>query len=336
VRSVAVFAVVVLAGVFGGFTLRSSPPARSSSASPAATGALSLITEPQAGIAPVLRAISGARRSVDLVMYEDEDTQVDGALVADAARGIRVRVLLNGGYYRERSDVNDPAYDDLRTHHVPVRWTPSYFALTHEKALVVDGRAYILTFNFTPRYYAADRDLGVIDGDRADVSAIERTFTADWNGRRIDAPPGRDLVWSPGSAQAQLALIGSARAGAQLDVYNEEMDSRPVEQALEAAARRGAHVNVVMTYASEWKAAFAALTAAGVLVRTYAQDAPLYIHAKMILTGARAFVGSENFSTTSLDDNRELGIVIGVPAIIRSLRATFARDFAGARPFAAS
>jgi cardiolipin synthase len=265
------------------------------------------------------------------VMYEDEDGQVDAALAAARARGVSVRVLLNGGYYGEGSPDNEPAYKYLRAHRVDVRWTPSYFALTHQKSLVVDGRAYILTFNFTPQYYASSRDFGVVDTNPADVKAIELTFAADYAGRKITAPAGNDLVWSPGSEQAQVALIDSARG--YVDVYNEEMDSRPVEQALEDAARRGVDVRLTMTYDSEWKAAFVALASAGVHVRTYAADAPLYIHAKMILTPSRAFIGSENFSYTSLERNRELGISLTALGVIHSLRATFNGDFAHARAF---
>ena len=150
-----------------------------------------LITEPQEGIAPLLAAIRGARRSVQLVMYEDEDAQVDSALASAHDRGVKVQVLLNGGYYGEGSSDNEPAYRYLRAHRVAVRWTPPYFALTHQKSLVVDGRAYILTFNLTPQYYASDRDFGVIDRDAADVSAIERAFAADWVRRRIAARTAR-------------------------------------------------------------------------------------------------------------------------------------------------
>jgi cardiolipin synthase A/B len=291
-----------------------------------AGGQLALITEPQAGTAPLLTAIRGAHRLVELVMYEDEDGQVDAALAAARARGVSVRVLLNGGY---TSADNEPAYRYLKAHGVPVRWTPAYFALTHQKSLVVDGRAYILTFNFTPQYYSSDRDFGVVDGNSADVTAIEQTFTADWTHTKIAAPAGRDLIWSPGSQQALVALIDSARGS--LDIYNEEMDSAPIEQALEDAARRGVDVRVVMTYDSEWRSAFDQLEAAGVRVRTYASDAPLYIHAKMILSPRRAFIGSENFSYTSLELNRELGIMFTTPTLIRSLSSTFDQDYSQAQ-----
>jgi phosphatidylserine/phosphatidylglycerophosphate/cardiolipin synthase-like enzyme len=53
-----------------------------------------------------------------------------------------------------------------------------------------------------------------------------------------------------------------------------------------------------------------------------------YIHAKLIVAdGARAFVGSQNLSTASLDSNRELGILISDPAILQVLAETFAQDW---------
>lgn len=295
---------------------------------------LSLITEPNQGIAPALEAIDHAKHAVELVMYEDEDPQVNAALAAAEHRGVRVRVLLNGGYYGQGSPENQAAYGYLQARGVPVHWTPSYFALTHQKTLVVDGTAYILTFNFTPAYYASSRDFGVVDSYPEDVAAILETFDADWSDRRIAAPDGKDLVWSPGSEQAQLNLVESAQRW--LDVYNEEMDEPDIEHALEADARRGVNVEVAMTADPAWDAAFSELAAAGVHVHTYAADARLYIHAKMILTSAHAFLGSENFSDGSLFDNRELGIVLSTPSILGPLHHTFDADYAGAQPFTAA
>ncbi len=306
---------------------------RPSGTTATAAGRLELITEPQAGVAPVLSALRGARHEVEIVMYEDEDSQVNAALAADERRGVKVRVLLNGGYYGQGSAQNQSAYGYLQAHSVPVKWTPSYFALTHQKTLLVDGRAYILTFNLTPEYYASSRDFGVIDTIAADERAVEQTFDADWSGRRITAPDGADLLWSPGSEQAQVSLIESAQGF--LDIYNEEMDSTPIEQALEADAKRGVNVEVTMTYESSWSGAFSQLTAAGVHIRTYSASAPLYIHAKMILSASRVFVGSQNFSSTSLEKNRELGLITSNPTIRASVRRTFDADYAGASPYTA-
>ncbi|HLL51444.1 MAG TPA: phospholipase D-like domain-containing protein, partial [Thermomicrobiales bacterium] len=58
-----------------------------------------------------------------------------------------------------------------------------------------------------------------------------------------------------------------------------------------------------------------------------------YIHAKIIVAdGERAFVGSQNLSATSLDQNRELGIIVDDPVNLARLMRTFEADFRSATP----
>jgi len=289
-------------------------------------GSLSLITEPQDGTSPLQKLIQGASSTIDLVMYEFDDTQLEQLRIKRAQEGIAVRVMLDNGYFGAGSNLNQQAFETLRSGGVQVHWSPTYFALTHEKSIVVDqARALIMTFNLTPKYYKSDRDFALADTDASDVAAMEQAFDSDWNGQKAPAPMGDALVWSPGSHDALLSLINSATSS--LDIYNEEMQDSKIIAALEAAAVRGVDVEVVMTYSSEWKSAFQALSRAGVHVRTYKASAPLYIHAKMVLTdGAKAFVGSENFSSTSLDQNRELGIVVSDASVISELQRTFSQD----------
>jgi phosphatidylserine/phosphatidylglycerophosphate/cardiolipin synthase-like enzyme len=285
-------------------------------------------------MAPVTAMIRNAARSIDLTIYELDDHAVESVLIAAVRRGVAVRVLLSAGYgSAQPASANRTAYDALRAGGVPVRWAPGYFALVHQKSLVIDGNvALIMSFNLAEQYYATGRDFGIVDRDTKDVSAIEKTFANDWNGNPAPAPAAEDLVWSPGARRTLLALITSAHTS--LLVYNEEMADIGIEDALMKAARRGVHVRILMTASDEWTGALARLAAAnvGAEVRTYpATKSSLYIHAKVIVAdGAKAFVGSENFSVTSLDDNRELGIMMTNQTIIRPLIATFENDWNGA------
>jgi len=113
------------------------------------------------------------------------------------------------------------------------------------------------------------------------------------------------------------------------------MGDADVTAALTAAARRGVHVVVVMTADSEWDGVLGELSEAGAEVRTY-PDTPsaLYIHAKIVVVDAgsadeHAFVGSENFSVTSLVFNRELGIVTSRPGVAEALAHLVASDATG-------
>jgi phosphatidylserine/phosphatidylglycerophosphate/cardiolipin synthase-like enzyme len=323
-RSVSAVAVICLGLAF---TVPGAP-ARAASA-----GTLHLIVEPEAGMAPIDQLFRSAQRRVDLEIYELADPVVESILAADATRGVRVRVLLDkAGVEAE----NATAFAWLGAHGVAVRWAPSRFDVDHEKAAVIDdSTALVMTMNLTARYYATTRDVVVDDTEPADVAAIETTFDDDWGtGAAFLAPGGDDLLWSPGSEQAIIGLIDSARIA--IDVENEEMGDARVTDALVGAAHRGVRVLVVMTEDPAWRRALDSLAAAGVEVRTY-PDTPtaLYIHAKIVAVdpghaGARAFVGSENFSVASLLYNRELGIVTSRPAIVGALARLVVADAAGA------
>ena len=296
---------------------------------------LRVLTEPQAGIGPVYRLITGAHSSVDLSMYELADPAAEADLAGDAARGVDVRVILDQHLEKSR---NTAAYDYLAARGVHVRWGPASTTY-HQKTLTADNAtSVIMTLNLVAEDFPGTRDFAVIDTRRADVAAIVSTFNADFAGRALTPPDGADLVWSPTNAQAStLSVINGATR--TLAVEDEEMDDPAVTGALAAAARRGVNVTITMTADSEWDAAFAELAQAGAHIRLYPDDSgALYIHAKAIvadagLPGQQVLAGSQNFSVASLSYNRELGILTRDPAVAAAVSKALAADYAGAAPY---
>jgi phosphatidylserine/phosphatidylglycerophosphate/cardiolipin synthase-like enzyme len=289
-----------------------------------------LVTEPSAGFSPVYSLIGGARHSIDITMYEFADTTAEHDLAAAARRGVQVAVILD---QREKSE-DQAAYLYLQGHGVKVTWSSPSFTYTHQKTVIVDGTtAVIMTANLTSSYYPTSRDFLVIDTSRADVAAITAVFSADFAHRSVVPGDGSgDLVWSPTNAQARLlgVINGATRS---LRIYSEEMGDTVVENALIAAARRGVDVQVCGENESgEYDSAYARLARAGVHISYYGNPDGFYIHGKVIeadegTSHAKVFIGSENFSSTSLNRNRELGILTSSPAILSAIASTFAGDF---------
>jgi phosphatidylserine/phosphatidylglycerophosphate/cardiolipin synthase-like enzyme len=55
-----------------------------------------------------------------------------------------------------------------------------------------------------------------------------------------------------------------------------------------------------------------------------------YIHAKAIVADGRVvFIGSENLSSTSLDQNREMGLMLAETAAINAVETALAADWQG-------
>jgi cardiolipin synthase A/B len=297
-------------------------------AEPAGAAADSVIVEPDAGMAPVYALMSSPRRTLDLTMYELVDPTAEALLANDAARGVRVRVILDSRLERQR---NQPAYDFLHSRGVEVVWSSRRYFATHEKTFVIDGTtAVVMSLNLTDRYYATTRDLVVVDHDRPDVAAIESVFAADLRGASIGTPAADDLIWSPGQSQADLvALVDAARRS--IAVESEELSSRPVIEALIAAARRRVAVSIAMTYDQDWLPALHALALAGARISLLHGESPLYIHAKLLAIDAgaaqgRAFVGSENLADSSLLRDRELGVVLVAPRLVAQVSAVIGSD----------
>lgn len=287
-------------------------------------------TEPASGYGFLDRAILGARRTIELSIYELSDPAIERDLVARARAGVVVRVLLNADY--DGRYENGAAAAVLEAGAVKVAWAPPT-TIYHAKYAVIDGAAYVGTGNLEAKYYSSTRDFWVEDTRSADVAAITSSFDADFSHRGTAPIDSGGLLWSPGSAPTLVALIDSATHS--LLVENEEMDNATIESALEAAARRGLEVKVVMTYSSEWTTALEQLVRSGVHVSTLGSS-QTYIHAKVICADCRSglgtvFIGSENFSTASLDYNRELGVITTSPPAVLAVERAVNDDYASGR-----
>jgi len=283
--------------------------------------------EPLNGYGFVADAINAARTSVDLSIYELVDPTIVGDLIARASAGVDVRVLLDsadGG-----ADVNATTVASLRAGGVNVEWAPSAQTF-HAKYLVIDATtAYVGSANLVATDYPSTRDYWVKLTSPGDVHAVATTFDGDFNATTGVAVASPGLVWSPGATGPIVRLITSARHS--LLVENEEMSSAPIELALEHAAARGVNVKVVMTASATWATALAALVRHGVHVRTL-RSTQLYIHAKAICVdctsaGGTVFVGSENFSRSSLSDNRELGVITRSRGSVRAVLNAAMSDY---------
>jgi phosphatidylserine/phosphatidylglycerophosphate/cardiolipin synthase-like enzyme len=284
-------------------------------------------TEPGSGYGFLDGAVLQARHSIDMSMYELADTTLEHDLIAQAGSGVDVRVLLDSDFNGERD--NSSSYALLHASDVHVEWAPPN-QIFHAKYVVIDGvRAYIGTGNLASSDYASTRDFWVEDTTSRDVHAIASTFGTDFAHGAPPAQASGGLVWSPGATAALVNLIGSARHS--LLVENEEMDSTAIEQALDLAAARGVSVKVVMTSSSDSDAALRDLASDGVHVHVLGSN-QIYIHAKVICADCGAgvgtvFIGSENFSTSSLSYNRELGLVTTTPAAVRAVAIAVDADY---------
>ncbi|MGO8948592.1 MAG: phospholipase D-like domain-containing protein [Ktedonobacterales bacterium] len=302
-----------------------------------AASSVQVFVEPDAGDAPIVHAIENAQSSVWVEVYLMTDHAVIQALEDAAGRGVQVRVLLETHPAGGGSPDPTQLIEELSQAGVQAKASDPAFTYTHEKAMVIDGRtAFIMSCNLTLSGLGGsssevDRDYGLIDSNPADVGEVMAIFNADWNRQPAHVTVSR-LVVSPENSRADLqALIASAHTSLLLE--DEEMSDTQSENALIAAAHQGVRVELILPMPSSSSGTspdVSRLESGGVQVR---YSTTLYMHAKLIIVDSTlGFIGSENFSANSLNNNRELGIVIGDLQAVGMLTSVFAKDWSQAQP----
>jgi phosphatidylserine/phosphatidylglycerophosphate/cardiolipin synthase-like enzyme len=281
-----------------------------------------LVVEPRDGVKPVVRAIDSSRFSVFFEAYILTQHGIVRALQRAAAQGVAVYVLLDPHPFGMGNQPSEMA-SSLRAAGVSVRWTSSHFYYTHAKFFVVDDRlAVVSTANFSQAAFTQNRELLVFDRQRSDVHDISNVFRSDWDHIPFEHHDS-DLILSPGSRGALAQVLRRARRS--IEVYAEEVADPELDRLLIELDSR---VRVKVILASSYRSpGLTQLTKGGVAVRGLRYP---YVHAKMFLVDGRiAFVGSENMSATSLDSNRELGILLRGRTVAQA-NAIFNRDWSKA------
>ncbi|HET9946617.1 MAG TPA: phospholipase D-like domain-containing protein [Patescibacteria group bacterium] len=290
-----------------------------------ATSNVSLFTQPETGKHPILDAISQAHQEILVEMYLLSDKDIISSLEQAKTRGVLVEVMLEqhpfGG-----GNLNTKTQKELTGNGISFEWTNPRFALTHEKSIIIDGQeAFILGQNLTTSAFTKNREYDVIDTTPQDVLEIRNIFLADWERKSITLPQSH-LVISPDTSRAALtALIQNATESISIEI--EDINDSQIVSILSEKAKTIPVQMIVptLTQISSNKDTLLQLQSAGVQIKTLSSP---YVHAKLILVdNKKAYVGSVNLSTQSMDENRELGIIISENDTLQTLSTTFTNDW---------
>jgi phosphatidylserine/phosphatidylglycerophosphate/cardiolipin synthase-like enzyme len=176
------------------------------------------------------------------------------------------------------------------------------------------------------------------------VAEFQTMFANDWAGTPF-TPTDEDLIISPSNSRAKiLGLLRSAKKDITMAV---EVAGDPAfDQAIAEKIKAGVHVRALLADLGALKKAAgepenptpptalrsnaevaAAWRALGAEVKF--QKNP-HLHAKSLVVDGRAmYVGSVNFTTNSMDNNREFGLLVTTPDIVKTVQGTMDKDWVG-------
>jgi cardiolipin synthase len=299
-----------------------------------------LLVMPDDGPEAIFALIDQARSQLLLKQFKLQSEGVLQALRRAKERGVEVRVMLNprtsGG---ERW--NDETFARLQSWGMATAWTSEAFPVTHEKSMLIDGQAALIsTFNLADKYFHETRDYGVLSRNAAVVSQVMAGFEADWQRSFFQPDLNIGLVWSSYHSRGQMARLIDA-AERSLWIQHPKFVDAVILERIICARERGVKVRVLCGGKhgiSDWDiydtfSSLRVMQRFGVKVR---RQKHLKLHAKLILIdGVHAQTGSMNIDRSAFDLRRELGIESDAPEVVGRLKATFLADWAQARQYLA-
>jgi cardiolipin synthase A/B len=277
---------------------------------------MQVITQPDDGLTPILKAIKRAKKSLDIVIFRFDLPELEEELAAAVERGVAVRALIahtnRGGEKKLRK-----LEDRLLKAGATLSRTANDMVRYHGKVIIVDNRrAFVLGFNFTALDVKKSRSLGLITTNPKVVSALTKVIDADHN--RV--PPivtSTRLVVSPENAREQLSnFIRGARR--ELLIYDANVTDDRVIALLMQRAAAGVKVKILGGLERKWKDT-------GIKVKDMRG---LRLHVRAIIRDRKAaFVGSQSLRKLELDKRREVGMITKDKRAVAQIARTFENDW---------
>lgn len=277
---------------------------------------MQVIVQPDDGIAPILKAIKRAKKSLDIVIFRFDMPEIEDALADAVERGVAVRALIantnRGGEKKLRkleSRLLKCGATLSRTNNDMVRY--------HGKVMTVDNKqGMVLGFNFTNLDIKKSRSVGLITVNPKIVSALTKVIDADHN--RV--PPivtSPRLVVSPENAREQLTTFIKA-ARRELLIYDANLTDDRIIAILMQRVAAGVKVKILGSLEQKWKDT-------GFKVKSLRG---LRLHVRAIVRDRKtAFVGSQSLRKVELDQRREVGMITKDKRAVNKIAAVFDADW---------
>ena len=278
---------------------------------------MQVIIQPDDGIAPLLKAIQRAKKTVDIVIFRFDIDDIEDALTKAVERGVVVRALIahtnRGGESKLRK-----LESRLLKAGVTLSRTADDMVRYHGKLLVVDGRqAFVLGFNYTRQDIENSRSLGLVTRNPKIVRDLMKVVEADHNRTDLTIKSTRVVV-SPENARHRL-IDFVRRARRELLIYDMNISDDEMIALLKKQAESGIKIRVLGNVEKKW------LDELAWKVRPL-KTMKLHVRC-MVRDRTAAFVGSQSLRKLELDNRREVGLITKDPRAISRIAVVFTADW---------
>lgn len=255
----------------------------------------------------LISAIDSAQKRIWIEIYTFTKMQnIYDALLRAKSRGVDVRILLEWNVYSQPY-INTKTFKFLKKNGIAVKYTDNNnYNFTHAKFWIIDDVYFISTGNWTKSFFSKNREYVYSDSDSTTRNFLERIFLLDsdweWFYQKSQIPP--HIVISPLNSRQKIEDF-ITHTNDEIFLYVQTISDESIINKISQIKASGKKV-FVCTADNE-----ASRKASESLKDIWYFAKKPYLHAKILLKdNAKIFLWSQNFTTNSLENNREVWILL--------------------------
>lgn len=273
----------------------------------------------------IINKIDEAKEKIYIEVYMLTEKRITKALKNAKEKWLEIKVVLEKNPYGS-FNINDKTYDFLKNLNIDVVWSnPKNYALNHSKLIIIDNEAIISTWNLTHSTFIYNRDFFIFTKNKIIVEKLNEIFLYDFEWK-INFIYNNNLILSPSYSREKLEyLIENSKE--KLDLYFQYLQDDELEELLIKKIKKWIKISIIISenWYNDDEVNMKKLESAWIKIKKMEKYT---MHSKAILVDDNyLFIWSINFSTYSIDKNREIWIILKDENINKKFLNIFNKDF---------
>lgn len=273
----------------------------------------------------IVSKMNNSKKRIYLEVYMLTETKLKDALKKAKDRWVEVKVVLEKNPYMA-FNINNKTYDFLYKNNINVVWSNlENYALNHSKFIIIDDELVLASWNFTYSTFSKNRDIFLFIKDSEILALFGKTFDLDFKWEK-SSPYDDSLVISPDYSRNKIETL-FRWATKNIDMYFPYLADESLQGVIFEKVKSWVKIRLIVDKVAlkddseqidEFKKAW-------IEIKDLKKNK---VHAKAVLVDQKyLYIWSENFSTNSLDKNRETWILLKNKDIISKFQELFKKDF---------
>lgn len=268
----------------------------------------------------IVKKIDLSKNRVYIEAYIFTEKDIKNALIKAKKRNIDVKVVLEKNVYMA-NNINKKTYEEFIKNWIDVvRSDSSDYSLNHSKFLIIDDEIILSTWNLSYSLFTKNRDFLLFIKDNLLLEKFLKNFEFDFT-KNKDFVYDENLVLSPFYSREKIeTLIKNAKK--DIKIYFPYFEDEKVLSILEDKINDWVNIEIITDKKNE---NIDEIKSLGIQIKSLDK---LTEHAKAIMIDNEyLYIWSINFSTYSLDKNKEIWILLIDENILSKFLEFFKYDF---------